>query len=301
MLVAGRMHQLRRHMALLGHPVLGDARYTYGYASRHPDAPIQLTHAQAQQAMTKPFGFNCDHPYFTPDRAAIASHAFWASQRLGLASQQGGAIPVQPHLALQQQEATIQQADMVVAASPQESRSSEAVCTSSHISEQNAATAMSGSAPSSAKRELGATAMAVELDSMTRYAGRDPQQTPMQLTRPNRSAATQQVLPAVPEARGLDPGLTDLSLEAQSRLVAGAPHYAEALTQQEKTVIMHQDSIELPLELQRMLCLWAVRLMMPHPVTHEKMDFSVPDPPLFDQMRGAEADLAWKQRQKHSQ
>jgi len=31
---AGRKHQLRRHMALLGHPVLGDQQYSYGYAKQ---------------------------------------------------------------------------------------------------------------------------------------------------------------------------------------------------------------------------------------------------------------------------
>ena len=29
----GRKHQLRRHMALLGHPLVGDPRYTFGYAA----------------------------------------------------------------------------------------------------------------------------------------------------------------------------------------------------------------------------------------------------------------------------
>ena len=31
---AGRRHQLRRHLALLGHPVLGDPQYSYGYAKQ---------------------------------------------------------------------------------------------------------------------------------------------------------------------------------------------------------------------------------------------------------------------------
>jgi hypothetical protein len=30
--VAGRYHQLRRHLASIGYPILGDRRYTYGYA-----------------------------------------------------------------------------------------------------------------------------------------------------------------------------------------------------------------------------------------------------------------------------
>ena len=58
----GRMHQLRRHMALLGHPVLGDSKYTYGYAKRHPDAAVQLKAAEAKQAMSSPFGVSSEHP-----------------------------------------------------------------------------------------------------------------------------------------------------------------------------------------------------------------------------------------------
>ena len=55
------MHQLRRHMALIGHPVLGDARYTYGYAKRHPDAAVLLTPSEAKQAMKLPFGVAAEH------------------------------------------------------------------------------------------------------------------------------------------------------------------------------------------------------------------------------------------------
>ena len=59
---AGRMHQLRRHMALLGHPVLGDTKYTYGYSKRHPDAAVKLQPTQAKQAMSAPFGVSSEHP-----------------------------------------------------------------------------------------------------------------------------------------------------------------------------------------------------------------------------------------------
>jgi len=30
----GRRHQLRRHMALIGHPIFNDRRYTYGHAAQ---------------------------------------------------------------------------------------------------------------------------------------------------------------------------------------------------------------------------------------------------------------------------
>lgn len=56
------MHQLRRHMALVGHPVLGDPKYTYGYAKRHPDAAVLLSANEAEQAMIHPFGVSSEHP-----------------------------------------------------------------------------------------------------------------------------------------------------------------------------------------------------------------------------------------------
>lgn len=33
-LPAGRRHQLRRHLALIGHPLVNDRQYTYGFASQ---------------------------------------------------------------------------------------------------------------------------------------------------------------------------------------------------------------------------------------------------------------------------
>ena len=49
-------------MALLGHPVLGDTKYTYAYAKRHPDAAVQLQAEETQQAMSTPFGVSSEHP-----------------------------------------------------------------------------------------------------------------------------------------------------------------------------------------------------------------------------------------------
>ncbi len=70
--VTGRMHQLRRHMALVGHPVLGDPKYTYGYAKRHPDAAVLLDTQEAEQAMTPPFGVSSEHPGHQTARARYA-------------------------------------------------------------------------------------------------------------------------------------------------------------------------------------------------------------------------------------
>ena len=54
---AGRTHQLRRHMAMLGHPILGDRRYHYGWAVQHermvnalpptPAAPVATSDGSA--------------------------------------------------------------------------------------------------------------------------------------------------------------------------------------------------------------------------------------------------------------
>ena len=76
---AGRMHQLRRHMALLGHPVLGDSKYTYGYAMRHPDAAVQLKAGEAEQAMSPPFGVSSEHPSVQrgcDDKYVYSAHTF---------------------------------------------------------------------------------------------------------------------------------------------------------------------------------------------------------------------------------
>lgn len=292
------MHQLRRHMALLGHPVLGDARYTYGYASRHPDAPIRLTHAQAQQAMATPFGFTCDHPYCTPDTAAAVSYAFWASQRLGLASKQLGPGPAT-------------ESEQLGSASQQ----SEVLATSSlpeaplHITSE---AVMGRTPPKKIKdRPLPAASASTRLDPPVTASGiqkgrskgaeTEPFQASLQLNRPNRAVAPQQSMQAANPAKGFDPCLTDLSLEAHMRLAAGAPHYAATLAKQDRSAMAQHQIQELPAELQRVLCLWAVKLMMPHPLTQAEMQFSIPDPPMFHHMRDAEADLAWKLRQKNSQ
>ncbi len=38
----GRTHQLRRHMALIGYPLVGDRKYTHGYAKQRADNGIEL-------------------------------------------------------------------------------------------------------------------------------------------------------------------------------------------------------------------------------------------------------------------
>ncbi len=47
----GRTHQLRRHMALLGHPILGDRRYTGGYCAAHGRWATRLDVRPAREAI----------------------------------------------------------------------------------------------------------------------------------------------------------------------------------------------------------------------------------------------------------
>lgn len=291
MRAAGRMHQLRRHMALLGHPVLGDPRYTYGYANRHPDAPTQLSPAQAQQAMTQPFGASSDHPYHMPDPVAVFSHAFWASQRLGLL------LPAKPSGA----QSTKGSSTAETAARPRadEKNSHTAASAQLYSAAPSRLPAQQQAESSSLDSQNTASSMPQQPRAATAQA--DPAENFEQLHRPHRAVTPQKPKAAHTEASGLDPALTDLSLGAQARLVAAAPHYAERLSDQHQAASLQVKHQELPAGLQHMLCLWAVKLMMPHPLTNTEMQFSIPDPSLFHEMRHAEAELAWKLRQKESQ
>ena len=49
--VPGRTHQLRRHMALLGHPILGDRRYTGGYCAAQGRWATRLDASSAREAI----------------------------------------------------------------------------------------------------------------------------------------------------------------------------------------------------------------------------------------------------------
>jgi tRNA pseudouridine32 synthase/23S rRNA pseudouridine746 synthase len=63
--VTGRSHQLRVHLAAIGHPILGDALYAPEPAGRA--APRLLLHAQslalAHPADGRPLAWRCDAPF----------------------------------------------------------------------------------------------------------------------------------------------------------------------------------------------------------------------------------------------
>lgn len=46
----GRTHQLRKHMALIGHPLVGDGRYTAGFLSMNPERPVEHDRGAAVDA-----------------------------------------------------------------------------------------------------------------------------------------------------------------------------------------------------------------------------------------------------------
>lgn len=79
---------------------------------------------------------------------------------------------------------------------------------------------------------------------------------------------------------------------ASSRVKAAAPHYALAVQsgqQQGANSRLHE---QLAMPFSHLLCLWAIKLVLPHPVTQKALKLSIPDPPVFDQVRAAEARLA---------
>ena len=85
---------------------------------------------------------------------------------------------------------------------------------------------------------------------------------------------------------------------ASSRMKAAAPHYALAVQsgqQQDANSRLHE---QLAMPFSHLLCLWAIKLVLPHPVTQKALKLSIPDPPVFDQVRVAEARLAMQANSK---
>ncbi|KAL3153171.1 hypothetical protein ABBQ38_011923 [Trebouxia sp. C0009 RCD-2024] len=84
------------------------------------------------------------------------------------------------------------------------------------------------------------------------------------------------------------------AVAVSGRLKAAAPHYAEAIRpeQQQLALASGQPHAHLPMPFSHLLCLWAIKLVLPHPVTQKVLKLGIPDPPVFDQVRTAEARLA---------
>ena len=76
------------------------------------------------------------------------------------------------------------------------------------------------------------------------------------------------------------------------RLIAAAPTYARTvMLQQQQELAGFSSHAQLPMPFSHLLCLWAIKLVLPHPVTQKVLKVTIPDPPVFEQVRAAEARL----------
>lgn len=88
------------------------------------------------------------------------------------------------------------------------------------------------------------------------------------------------------------PQAAPAAMVPDKKLSAAAPTYV-------RTLMMHQQQEfsgdtsrpQFPMPYSHLLCLWAVKLVLPHPVTQKVLKLSIPDPPVFEQVRAAEAQL----------
>ncbi len=75
------------------------------------------------------------------------------------------------------------------------------------------------------------------------------------------------------------------------RLCHAAPTYVGTMLAQQEAV-QSQAHSQLPMPFSHLLCLWAIKLVLPHPVSQKSLKLSIPDPPVFEQIRVSEAHLA---------
>ena len=122
-------------------------------------------------------------------------------------------------------------------------------------------------------------------------AGRDdtclPLETPVLLDRPKHSPVPPPGL-SVADFKGAG------SLMSPSKqLLAAAPSYTQAVyAQQQQQLTDAPGGSRMPMPFSHLLCLWAVKLVLPHPVTQKHLKLRIPDPPVFERVRSAEARLA---------
>ena len=83
------------------------------------------------------------------------------------------------------------------------------------------------------------------------------------------------------------------AVDVSSRLKAVAPHYAQAVRPEQPQLALagSHPHAQLAMPFSNLLCLWAIKLVLPHPVTQKVLKLGIPDPPVFDQVRTAEARL----------
>lgn len=61
--------------------------------------------------------------------------------------------------------------------------------------------------------------------------------------------------------------------------------------QQQQELAGFSSHSQLAMPFSHLLCLWAIKLVLPHPVTQKVLKVTIPDPPVFEQVRAAEARL----------
>lgn len=116
-----------------------------------------------------------------------------------------------------------------------------------------------------------------------------PDSMPKLLQRPQLSSCHQPPAEDHSQARSSDAFAV---VEASSRIKAAAPHYALAMQSEQQQVADSRLLEQMAMPLGHLLCLWAIKLVLPHPVTQKALKLSIPDPPVFEQVRAAEARLA---------
>ena len=110
-----------------------------------------------------------------------------------------------------------------------------------------------------------------------------------QLQRPQLSSCHQVSADDQSQARSSDGFVV---VDSSSRIKAAAPHYALAMQSEQQQVADSRPHEQAAMPLGHLLCLWAIKLVLPHPVTQKTLKLSIPDPPVFEQVRAAEARLA---------
>ena len=220
----------------------------------------------AQPAAERP----CTHCTDNHDYLAVASdYAHWQRQ---LSPEAKGSQASMQRLSAQKPQSA-------VSAGPQQllpKRGSQTV-----LHQESSTTATSASATLTMPDVMSPSRSRLEDDGNARTTGSDPHSLPQLLERPEY-VCDQQAQPAEYDV-------------VSKRVQAAAPHYArakQAEQEQEQRLRGRFLHAQRTLPISQLLCLWAVKLVLPHPVTKTMLKLSIQDPPVFEQIRTAEARLA---------
>ncbi|KAL0021881.1 hypothetical protein WJX77_010589 [Trebouxia sp. C0004] len=343
----GRMHQLRRHMALVGHPMLGDPKYTYGYAKRHPDAAVLLDTHEVEQAMTPPFGVSSEHPGHQSPRAR-SQYAFWVSQRMTICNttvavrDKGSMLNATDQAQVSKSPLDIRQAGIhrLIRQKMQEDSLALSHEPHTHAWAHQTPDSEHSQRPDAQHEHIGnvdGDEQQVGCSQTSRLGiaddlsyGRNRSNAPAGREVPAPYAPQHRQTSCCSKGSGLSSAATvgsavqDTASDCQSdseampsllerpqhakraslspaapavavvdeRLIAAAPTYARTvMLQQQQELAGFSSHAQLPMPFSHLLCLWAIKLVLPHPVTQKVLKVTIPDPPVFEQVRAAEARL----------